>query len=102
MTQAGKITRSGASGINRRGDTAARSDQFRLHTDRGCTPIDVGMQIDKAGREDEARDIANLGGRVGDSGRAILLTKPSANATRTRASTERDGSMTLAPRRTRS
>ena len=65
LAEAGEIARAGAAGIDRRGDAAGAAELLGIDAERGAAPIDVGVQIDQAGRDDITRHVAHVGRRIG-------------------------------------
>ena len=58
--EARKIARTGAAGIDRGGDTRRAAKIVGINTQGRAAPIDVGVQIDEAGCDDIAFDVAHL------------------------------------------
>ena len=61
LAKARKVARPGAAGVDARGDAAQAAEFLRVDAERRTAPIDVGMQVDEAGRDDEARHVAHFG-----------------------------------------
>jgi hypothetical protein len=60
-----KITRAGATGVDRRGDAGGTTKLLGVDAERGAAPIDVGVQIDQAGGDDVARHVAHISSGIG-------------------------------------
>jgi len=57
-----KVAGAGASRIDQGGGAAASRDGGGVDPDRGAAPIDVSVEVDQAGRDEQAADVAGLGG----------------------------------------
>jgi hypothetical protein len=64
LAEAGEVAGTGAAGIDGSGDARGAAELLRVDAERGAAPVDVGVQVDQAGRDDKARDVANVGGAV--------------------------------------
>ena len=64
LAEAGEVAGPGAAGVDRGGDAAVAAELVGVDAERGAAPIDMGVQVDQAGRDDEARDVAHIGARV--------------------------------------
>ena len=53
LAEAREITRAGAAGVDRRGDAGRPAKLLGVNAERGSTPINVGVQIDQAGGDDQ-------------------------------------------------
>ena len=52
----------GAAGVDAGRDTAlSRANISAIDAERRAAPVDVGMQVDEAGRDETARDVARVG-----------------------------------------
>ena len=58
--ESGKVAGAGAAGIDQGGGAAAPRDRGSIDPDRGAAPIDVGVQIDQPGRDEQADDVAGV------------------------------------------
>jgi hypothetical protein len=54
-----------AAGIDRGGDARGAAELLGVDAERGAAPIDMGVQIDQAGRDDGARHVADVRSRIG-------------------------------------
>ena len=61
LAEAVEVARPGAAGVDGRGDAAGAGQQLRLDAERGAAPIDVGVQVDQAGRDDLAANVTRVG-----------------------------------------
>ena len=61
LAEAGEIAGPSAAGVDAGRDRAAAGEVLGVDAERRASPIDVGVQIDEAGRDDEARHVAHLG-----------------------------------------
>src|SRR5712675_3013797 len=64
LAEACEIARAGAAGIDRRGDAGGAAELLGVDAERGATPIDVSVQIDKARGDDVTRYVAHVGSRI--------------------------------------
>ncbi len=62
LAEAGEIAGAGTAGIDRGGDAGGAAKLLGVDAERGATPIDMGVQVDQAGRHDLACNVAH-GGR---------------------------------------
>ena len=60
LAKAVEVARAGAAGIDEGGDAAGAGQKLGLDAERRAAPVDVGMQIDEAGRDDLACDVAHV------------------------------------------
>ena len=58
--EAVEITRTGTAGIDECRDRAAAREGLRGDAERRSAPVDMGVQVDEAGRDDFAGDIARV------------------------------------------
>ena len=65
LAEAGEVAGPGAAGIDRRGHAGRAAELLGVDAERGAAPIDMGVQVDQAGRDDVARHVAHLGPRIG-------------------------------------
>ena len=65
LAEAREIARAGAAGVDRGGDAGGAAELLGVDAERGAAPIDVGVQIDQARRDDVARHVAHVGSRIG-------------------------------------
>ena len=61
LAEAGEIARPGAAGVDAGRNRAAAREVLGVNAERRASPINVSVQIDEAGRDDEARHVAHLG-----------------------------------------
>jgi hypothetical protein len=59
--EAGEVAGAGAAGIDQSGGAAASRDGGGVDPDRGAAPIDMGVQVDQPGRDEQTADIAGVG-----------------------------------------
>jgi hypothetical protein len=78
---------------------AAAGEAERVDTERSAAPIDMRMQVDEAGHDDQATDVLDL---APSSSAPIPATRPFWKPTSITESTPCGGAITLPPRRTRS
>ena len=64
LAEAGEVAGPGAAGIDRGRDAAVAAERVGIDAERGPAPIDMGVEVDQAGRDDEAREIADVGAGV--------------------------------------
>ena len=64
LAEAREIARAGAAGVDRRGDAGGAAELLGVDAERGAAPIDVGVQIDQARRDDVTRHVAHVGSRI--------------------------------------
>ena len=64
LAEAREIARAGAAGVNRRGNAGGAAELLGIDAKRGAAPIDMGVQIDKAGGDDVTRHVAHVGSGV--------------------------------------
>ena len=60
LAKAVEVAGTGAAGIDDGGDAAGAGQQFGCHAERGAAPVDVGVQVDEAGRDQLAFDVLRL------------------------------------------
>src|SRR5215470_12798748 len=65
LAEAGEVAGPGAAGIDRGRHPAGAAELFRVDAERGAAPINVGVHVDQARRDDVARHVAHLGAAVG-------------------------------------
>ena len=65
LAEAREIARAGAAGVDRRGDAGGAAELLGVDAERGAAPIDVGVQVDQARRDDVARHVAHIGSGIG-------------------------------------
>ncbi len=63
LAEAVEIARAGAAGIDESRDAAGARQKLGLDAERRAAPVDVGMQVDQAGRDDLAGNVAHILGR---------------------------------------
>ena len=63
LAKAMEVARPRAARIDEGRDPAGPCQQLGLDAERGAAPIDVRMQVDEAGRDDLAHDVAGIRGR---------------------------------------
>ncbi len=70
LAEAVEVAGPGAAGIDEGRDAARARDQLGLDAERGAAPVDMGVQVDQARRDDLARDVARVLARqvVADGG----------------------------------
>ena len=61
LAEAGEVAGAGAAGVDRGGDAGGAAELLRVDAERGAAPVDVGVQVDEAGRDDEAGHVADVG-----------------------------------------
>ena len=61
LAEAVEIAGPGAAGIDEGGDAAGARQQLGLDTQGRAAPVDMGVQVDQAGRDDLAFDVARVG-----------------------------------------
>ena len=81
LAEAGEVAGPGAAGVDRGGDAAGAAELLGVDAERGAAPIDMGVQVDQAGRDDEARDVAHIGARRRSSPSPTFATLPPEKAT---------------------
>src|SRR5207302_614512 len=77
--EAGEIARAGAAGIDKGSCAAARRELGGVDSERGPAPIDMGVQVDEAGHDDEAARIEEprpLQRQIGPDRRNPAALKP--------------------------
>jgi hypothetical protein len=77
LAKAVEIAGARTAGIDEGGDAAAARQQFGLDAERGAAPIDMGVQVDQAGRHDLAGDVARVLGRQALADRRHLAARES-------------------------
>ena len=97
----GEIRRPCRARIDEGRRAAAPRNRLGLDADRRAAPVDVRVQIDRAGHHDGAGDLPLLGGLLGNP-RQTAATRPPAKPTSRVASRPDAGSITRPPRRIRS
>ena len=103
LAEAGEIAGPGAAGVDRSGDAAGAAEFLRVDAERGAAPIDMGVQVDQAGRDDVAGDVAHVGSRVRwQAGRRFSRPCRPRTPRRRRRRWFCEGSMTRPPLRIRS
>ncbi len=65
LAEPGEIAGTGRAGVDRGGDATGAAELVGIDAKRGAAPVDVGVEVDQAGCDDEARRIADLGGGAG-------------------------------------
>ena len=55
LAEAGEIARPGAAGIDAGRDRARAGEIVGVDAERGAAPIDMGVEVDEAGRDDPVR-----------------------------------------------
>jgi hypothetical protein len=63
LAEAVEVAGAGAAGVDHRGDAALPCELVGVDPERGAAPIDVGVEVDQAGRDDLAGDVADVGSR---------------------------------------
>ena len=63
LAKAVEVAGPGAAGVDEGGDAASPRQQLGRHAKRGAAPIDVRVQVDQAGRDELALDLARLASR---------------------------------------
>ena len=72
LAEAREVAGPGAAGIDEGRDAARSREQLGLDTERGTAPIDMRVQVDEAGGDDLARDVARvLAGQAVADGRDL-------------------------------
>src|ERR1700733_2459223 len=61
FAEAGEIARPRAAGVDAGRNPAAAREVFGVNAERCASPINVRVQVDEAGRDDEARHVADFG-----------------------------------------
>ena len=67
----GHVAGAGAAGIDEGGGTGARCHLLGVDTERGASPIDVGVEVDEAGKDEVAGAIDVARGRLADGRRQL-------------------------------
>ena len=65
LRKPGKLPAPGAARVDEGGDAAGPRHDVGIDAERGAAPVDVGVEVDEAGRDDEAGDVADFGSGVG-------------------------------------
>ena len=65
LAEAGEVAGAGAAGIDGRGHARGAAELLRIDAERGAAPVDVGVQVDQARRDDAPRHVADVGGGAG-------------------------------------
>ena len=60
LAKPGEITRASGAGIHKSGGGAGTGERHRIDTNRGTTPIHMGVQVDQPGGHYLASYIANI------------------------------------------
>ena len=61
LAEAGEVAGTGAAGVDRGGHAGGAAELLGVDAERGAAPVDVGVQVDQARRDDLARDVADVG-----------------------------------------
>jgi hypothetical protein len=64
LAEACEIAGTGATGVDRGGDARAAAKLLGIDAERGAAPIDMGVQIDEARRDDMAGHLAHIRARI--------------------------------------
>ena len=74
LAETGEVAGARAAGVDRGRDAGGAAELLRVDAERGAAPVDVGVQVDQAGRDDRSRHVAHhspgaalqLGADLGD------------------------------------
>ena len=81
LAEAGEVAGPGAAGVDRGGDAGGAAELLRVDAERGAAPVDVGVQVDQAGRDDRSRHVAHVGAGAALAAAPWRPPLPPANAT---------------------
>ena len=64
LAETGPIAGPGTAGVDRGGHARGAAELVGIDAERGAAPVDVGVQVDQAGRDDIAGDVAHFRGAL--------------------------------------